>query len=513
MTTITITSSPERSAKRRRLDRAFLWLCLAATSVSVVALTVLVLRIAFQGSPYLTTQFLSGGASRFAEKAGFKAAILGSVWTLAVCIVVALPLGVGTAIFLEEFKPTRKIERRFHSVINLNIRNLAGVPSVVYGLLGLTLFARSFGLFGTPLQYADWERIETTSGQTHIGILQTVVPDAYKITAPELGEVVLESRYLTRLDTERSWATPVEIRGTLALDDSGKIVIESEALQAEMPAWLTESDISESEPFAPRPFTATVVKSTEAAHVLVSPTEPAVTIPMSQVRSIERDIDTIKVRTNYFTLTDGRKVKGQIRDIDGDRITVDDEVTGEPASFDRAQITDYRRSQMFQLGDEDSAFHVRLPLGASILAGGLTLMLVVLPIIIISAQESLKAIPNSLREAALAMGCTRWQMVSRVTLPAAVPGIMTGAILAMSRAIGEAAPILVIGGVVFVTFTPSNLMDTFAAMPLQIYSWTNLPDEEFHRVAAAGIIVLLAVLLVFNTTAVLIRQKLQKPLS
>jgi phosphate transport system permease protein len=99
-----------------------------------------------------------------------------------------------------------------------------------------------------------------------------------------------------------------------------------------------------------------------------------------------------------------------------------------------------------------------------------------------------------------------------MTLPAAVPGIMTGAILAMSRAIGEAAPMLVIAGVVYITFTPGNLMDEFTVMPLQIYNWAGLPQAEFHKVAASGIIVLLALLLTFNALAVFIRQRFQKPL-
>jgi phosphate transport system permease protein len=147
-----------------------------------------------------------------------------------------------------------------------------------------------------------------------------------------------------------------------------------------------------------------------------------------------------------------------------------------------------------------------------VLAGGLTLMLVVLPIIIVASQEALRAVPDSLREGALAAGSTRWQMVSRMTLPAAIPGIMTGSILAMSRAIGEAAPMLVIAGVVYITFTPNNLMDDFTVMPLQIYNWAGLPQAEFHQVAASGIIVLLAILLTFNAVAVMIRQKFQKPL-
>ena len=111
------------------------------------------------------------------------------------------------------------------------------------------------------------------------------------------------------------------------------------------------------------------------------------------------------------------------------------------------------------------------------------------------------------------MGCTRWQMVWRMTLPCATPGIMTGTILAMSRAIGEAAPVLVIAGIVYITFTPGHLMDDFTVMPLQIFDWAGRPQEEFHRVAAAGIVVLMTLLLSFNAVAILIRYKFQKPLS
>ena len=157
-------------------------------------------------------------------------------------------------------------------------------------------------------------------------------------------------------------------------------------------------------------------------------------------------------------------------------------------------------------------YYVQFPFGQSVLAGGLTLMLVVLPIVIISSQEALRAVPGSLRTGSLAMGATTWQTTRKVTLPAAIPMIMTGAILAMSRAIGEAAPILVLGVALFITDVPSSLMDAFTVLPMQIYNWTSRPQEEFRAIAATGIIVLLLVLLAFNAVAVLIRQKLQRPL-
>jgi phosphate transport system permease protein len=301
-------------------NRAFVVLCLAATAVSVSVLLMLLTAIALQGFDYLSLDFLSNSPSRKPGRAGIHPALIGSLWVCATCATFALPIGVGTAILLEEFKPKHPLMGRFHGFIQLNITNLAGVPSIVYGILGLTAFVQMFGILGNPL-------------------------------------------------------------------------------------------------------------------------DPVLAI-----------------------------------------------------------------------GDREAWYYLQLPIGRGVLAGGLTLMLVVLPVVIISSQESLRAVPNSLREGALALGCTRWQMVSRMTLPAAIPGIMTGAILAMSRAIGEAAPILVIAGIVYITFTPVHLMDDFTAMPLQIYDWAGRPQEEFHKVAASGIIVLLAVLLSFNMIAVIIRQKLQRPM-
>jgi phosphate transport system permease protein len=149
-----------------------------------------------------------------------------------------------------------------------------------------------------------------------------------------------------------------------------------------------------------------------------------------------------------------------------------------------------------------------LNLQHSVLAGALTLALVVLPIIILSAQEALRAVPNSIRHASYALGATRWQTVSRQLLPAALPGILTGVILSLSRALGEAAPLVAIGAATYVRFVPTNLAkDDFSALPLQIYSWTDMPQEEFHQAAAAAIIVLLTVLICMNALAVYLRYR------
>jgi len=304
------------TASRLLANRAFLLVCLVATNVAMIVLAVLLISIFWQGAETLSWKFITNFASRKPAEAGILAPLMGSVWVCSICGLVALPLGVGTAIYLEEFSK----RTRFTRIVQTNIMNLAGVPSIVYGILGLTAFARMFGVFGT---------------------------------------------------------------------------------------------------------------------------------------------------------------------------NVDDAIT---------------------LGDEESLFFLRLPFGSSVLAGGLTLMLVILPVVIISTQEALRAVPSSLRSGAFALGATRWQTVWGITLPAAIPGIMTGAILAMSRAIGESAPLLVLGGLLLVFNTPENLMSDFAILPLQIYNWASRPQDEFHAIAASAIIVQLGVLFLFNGIAVFIRQKLQKPL-
>ena len=151
-----------------------------------------------------------------------------------------------------------------------------------------------------------------------------------------------------------------------------------------------------------------------------------------------------------------------------------------------------------------------LGLGASILSGALTLTLLVLPIIIVASQEAIKSIPIHQRQASFALGSNRWQMITRVILPSAFPGILTGSILALSRAIGETAPIVVIGAVAYIASMPSDIFSPFTAMPIQIYSWASLPKEEFQHVSAAGIIILLIMLLGMNAIAIFLRNRQQK---
>lgn len=266
------------------------WIFLALTMFILLILGVLLYRIFSQGFGYLDLQFLQSLPSRKPENAGVYAALIGTMWLMAVVAPVSLLLGVGTAIYLEEYAKDNWIS----NFIKVNISNLAGVPSIVFGLLGLTVFVRA------------------------------------------------------------------------------------------------------------------------------------------------------------------------------------------------------------------------LALGTSVLAAGLTMSLLVLPVIIVASQEAIRAVPNQLREASFGLGATKWQTIVRIVLPAAIPGILTGAILALSRAIGETAPLVVLGMPLFLAFLPRTVLDSMTVLPLQIYNWTSRPQAEFHALAAAGIIVLLFMLIVMNSIAVLIRNKFQK---
>lgn len=156
-----------------------------------------------------------------------------------------------------------------------------------------------------------------------------------------------------------------------------------------------------------------------------------------------------------------------------------------------------------------SIFVALFALGKSTLAAGLTLALLIMPVVIVSSQEAIKAVPSSIREGGYALGATRWQVVWRLTLPQAMPGILTGIILAVSRAMGEAAPLVIMGALSFVPFAPTSPLDRFTVLPIQIYVWISKPQEEFHQLAAAGIVALLVILLSMNAFAILLRNRLQ----
>lgn len=290
MAVITNTEFQKRMTRRKLKGHVFYVLCLIAIIIALSMLGALLFNVLSQGFTHLSWGFLTSFPSRFPERAGIQAALLGSIYVVTLAGVLAFTLGLGAAIYLEEYAARKWYAR----VIQINIANLAGVPSIVYGILGLEIFVRI------------------------------------------------------------------------------------------------------------------------------------------------------------------------------------------------------------------------MDLGKSVLAGGLTLALLVLPIVIIAAQEAIRAVPPSLREGGFALGATRWQVIWTLVLPYSFPGILTGVILAVSRALGETAPLIVMGALTFVPFNPDGPLSAFTVLPIQIFNWTSRPQEGFHVAAAAGIIVLLVLLLSMNAVAVILRNKFQK---
>ncbi len=386
------------SASRMRIDTSFQYLCVATASLSVFILCFLLISILIQGTPSLSWTLVSGNPEPNPLDAGLRPALFGTIWVCSLCAILTLPMGIATAILLEEFKPRSRIAAWLYSVIQLNVSNLAGVPSVVYGILGLTAFVGMFGVFANR--------------------------DAPGAFAFELGVTYFDQ-------------------------------------------FFSEGD--------------------RAILVPIAAADAPISTPSDGMLAF--DFDMTPVRVNI--------------------IGPDDPY---PEDKDVLAYTLFSDAEAGRISDK-RWYYFRLPFGRGVLAGALTLLLVTLPVIIISTQESLRAVPSSLRAGALGLGATPWQVIWNVTLPSAIPGIMTGSILAMSRAIGESAPILIIAGIMFIMNSPRHLMDDFTVMPLQIFNWASRPQDEFHGIAAGGIIILLLILLSFNAIAVLIRHKMQKPLS
>lgn len=460
------TATPRSASFRAFKNRLFVVICIAAAFTALVVLAILLTSIAWQGLTSLNWNFVKSFPSRNAGEAGMVSALTGSVYICIVCAVTALPIGVGTAILLEEFQPRNKMARLFHSFINLNITNLAGVPSIVYGILGLTLFVFMFNLLDKDKADVGVEegdiRIEDLSEEEQIAQLTEDYPRV----------MVGVTWYDTFVDLtgKQTYRVPVESRYSPKTRMADGMDLEQ--------------------------FDGTEIK----ADVITFDEQDALNEPIWD----QTDEYDAELEEKYAALSDKLKydklepMKRKYRE------------KLEAAAFTGKFFEDSQVSRV----PIKHFYYFQLPLGRGVLAGGLTLMLVILPIVITASVEAIRAVPDSLREGALACGATKWQMVWNMTLPASVPGVMTGSILAISRAIGEAAPILIIaGGLVFVPFLPKHLMDDFTAMPLQIYNWAGRPQPEFHYVAAAGIIILLAILLSFNAVAVFIRQKYQKPLS
>ena len=287
-----ISLTSHRGWWHRTRDGAFRGAVTGSVIVGLVVLVALILQSLIEGWPRLNLDLLTSFPSSFPDRAGIQSAIFGTLWMVGIVLVIAIPIGVGAAIYMEEFADTEAWYNRFIDVI---IQNLAAVPSIVYGILGLAFLSRGL-----------------------------------------------------------------------------------------------------------------------------------------------------------------------------------------------------------------------LNLGPVVVTAGLTLSFLVLPVVIIASREAIRAVPSSILDGALALGATRWQGVSRQVLPASIPGIATGSILAVSRAIGEAAPLLLLGALQFITFNPTGLNSSFTALPIQIFNWISRPQEGFHIAAAAAIIVLLCITLLMNAVAIWLRNRFQQ---
>ncbi len=483
-------------SSRVAVDRAFQGVCIAAAGLAITLLVVLIVAITFRGAPRLAghfTEFLTGFHSSNPLEAGIAAAIVGTLWLLLICAVTAIPLGVGTAVLLEEYRPANRFLRRIHGLVQLNITNLAGVPSIVYGILGLTVFAGFIAFsdrIGDPLM---------TVGQTWFRTYESVGGEYYYVavdTREEAQDGTPAAAGLSFLSAPRIGAPLAEVDVRSAAEVAGVETAVDDAVRG------LERTIKSEIRGAQAGGRGPAAIDDEKASAMAAAVFGGVTM--------RADLGELSgIATASFRAmdgADGMELMRARRDLAAELTAAEIEANGVgnvvPAGTASTPI------------DHRAFWYLQLPFGRGLLAGGLTLMLVILPIVIVASQEAIRSVPPSMRAGCLALGGTKWQAIQKVVLPSAIPGICTGSILAMSRAIGEAAPLLMIGAV-FLTFIPGpkpffgdgNLTDDFTALPLQIFSWTSMPADGFRDAAAAGIIVLLAILLVFNLAAILIRQK------
>ena len=375
---------------------------------------------------WLNSDFLMTPMSSVPALAGVRAALIGSLGLMAVVILVALPIGVGAAIYLEEYAHHGFINR----LIETNVRNLAGVPSIIYGMLGLAIFVRALAPFTSGLIFG------------------------YNFEAPTAAGVI--KRIAPTFNDEISY-------DGLAIGSESDIV-DAAAAQRIVDVFL----------FYGRPSLTMQGNSDPNA------------MADSLARALDIAVDTVSTRA------------------DG---AYDLELRGQHYRFDVAPESAFPDETFDELMAKLARINSFAPNGRTLVSAGLTLALLILPIIIINAQEAIRAVPNTIREASYGLGATRWQTIWRQVLPAALPGIMTGTILSVSRAVGETAPLIVVGAATYLVTDPTSPFSRFTAMPIQIYQWTARPQGQFADIAAAAIIVLLALMLTLNAAAIILRNR------
>ena len=372
---------------------------------------------------WLDSAFLTTPMSSVPALAGVRTALIGSVGLMLVVIAVALPIGVGAAIYLEEYAHHGFIER----LIETNVRNLAGVPSIIYGMLGLAIFVRALAPFSSGMIFH------------------------YNFDLPTADTVI--ARINPAFD------------GQISSVD-GEIHSDSAHIDAATTGKVVETFLRYGTP----------------------------TLTMQGNSDVQALSDS---------LADALGIAADVRPARADE-AFDITVRGVAYSVDASGFPD-------DVYDDLLASLVRInsfaPNGRTLVSAGLTPALLILPIIIINAQEAIRAVPSTIREASYGLGATRWQTIWRSVLPAALPGIMTGTILSVSRAVGETAPLIVVGAATFLLSDPTSPFSQFTAMPIQIFQWTARPQGQFADIAAAAIIVLLALMLTLNAAAILLRNR------
>lgn len=374
---------------------------------------------------WLDSEFLTTPMSSVPALAGVRTALIGSAGLMIVVVLVALPIGVGSAIYLEEYAHHGFVNR----IIETNVRNLAGVPSIIYGMLGLAIFVRALAPFSSGLIF-------------HVNFDVPTVESVVERIAPAFD-------------------------GALHYEN-GAIRSEHPALDEATAARLVDVFLHYGTPGLTMQGNSSV---TEMADSLADALDMLVDVVATRA-SEPHDIE-VRGETWRFAARDG-------------------DISGE--SFD-ALMSSLVRINSFS------------PNGRTLVSAGLTLVLLILPIIIINAQEAIRAVPYTIREASYGLGATRWQTIWRSVLPAALPGIMTGTILSVSRAVGETAPLIVVGAATFLLTDPTSPFSQFTAMPIQIFQWTARPQGQFADIAAAAIIVLLALMLSLNAVAIVLRNR------
>lgn len=475
--------------KRQLKNSAFQALAVTAAGIALLVLATLLISILVRGLPRIDWAFFTTPMASDPHDTGIGPAIVGSISILAICALTAIPLGVASAILLEEYRPKAKWLRVLHGFVQNNITNLAGVPSIVYGILGFSVFVVMFSNAGLNEPWFD-------IGQDFYLEYPGAGGKSYYVASYEDAPLTpaaegMPGPIFASISDARTGAAPAEVK----IAEAGELAAIREAVEDR----LYEINSTMKQALRKGTVDGRLQVDTESAGAMAAD----MLTPFKD--NLQADYEEMKaIAAAKLLEMDGMGAVEQI----GARRELRQALVD--AEFEAAGLRGLIIDGTVPLSkDVKHWYYIQVPFGKGVLAGGLTLMLVILPVIIVSAQEAIRAVSNEMRSGVLALGGTKWQAIEKVVLPAAIPGICTGAILALSRAIGEAAPILLIG-YVGMQAGPDHLMAAFAALPLEIFNWTSEPDLAFRNAAAAGIIVLLLVLFSFNAVAVFIRQKSQK---